>query len=70
MAANVICARSDQSVEECLAVMTSRAVRHLPVTERGSLVGIVSIGDLVKRSLEDQKFVIEQLEHFIRGERG
>ena len=69
MSANVICARSDQSVEECLAVMTSRAVRHLPVIERGRLVGIVSIGDLVKSALGDQKLAIEQLEHFIRGER-
>jgi CBS domain-containing protein len=70
MSANVNCARSDQSVEECLAVMTSRAVRHLPVIERGRLVGVVSIGDLVKSALGDQKLVIEQLEHFIRGERG
>jgi len=65
----VIYARPDQSVEECLAVMTARAVRHLPVLEGGRLVGIVSIGDMVKSVIDDQKFMIEQLEHFIHGDR-
>jgi len=45
MSTEVICARPDQSVEECMAVMTAKAVRHLPVLERGRLVGIVSIGE-------------------------
>jgi len=62
-------ARPDQSVEECMAVMTAKAVRHLPVLERGRLVGIVSIGDMVKSVIGDQKFIIEQLEHFIHGDR-
>jgi CBS domain-containing protein len=52
-----------------MAVMTARAVRHLPVLERGQLVGIVSIGDMVKSVISDQKFIIEQLEHFIHGDR-
>ena len=69
MSADVICARPDQSVEECMAVMTAKAVRHLPVLERGQLVGIVSIGDMVKSVIGDQKFIIEQLEHFIHGDR-
>ena len=69
MSTKIICARSDQSVEECMAVMTARAVRHLPVLEHGRLVGIVSIGDMVKSVISDQKFIIEQLEHFIHGDR-
>jgi CBS domain-containing protein len=69
MSTKVIYARPDQSVEECMAVMTAKAVRHLPVLEGGRLVGIVSIGDMVKSVIGDQKFIIEQLEHFIHGDR-
>ena len=69
MSTKVIYARPDQSVEECMAVMTAKAERHLPVLERGRLVGIVSIGDMVKSVIGDQKFIIEQLEHFIHGDR-
>jgi CBS domain-containing protein len=69
MSKEVICARSDQPVEECMAVMTAKGVRHLPVLEHGRLVGIVSIGDMVKSVISDQKFMIEQLEHFIQGAR-
>jgi len=64
----VICTRPDQAVEECMAVMTERAVRHLPVLEHGRLVGIVSIGDMVNSVIGDQKFIIEQLEHYIHGD--
>jgi CBS domain-containing protein len=66
MSTKVIYARPDQSVEECMAVMTAKA---LPVLERGRLVGILSIGDMVKSVISDQKFIIEQLEHFIHGDR-
>jgi CBS domain-containing protein len=69
MSKEVICASPDQPVEECMAVMTAKGVRHLPVLERGRLVGIVSIGDMVKSVISDQKFMIEQLEHFIHGDR-
>ena len=69
MSTKVICARLDQSVDECMAVMTARAIRHLPVLEHGRLVGIVSIGDMVKSVIGDQKFIIEQLEHYIHGDR-
>src|SRR5512147_1918502 len=69
MSTKVIYARPDQSVEECMAVMTARAVRHLQVLEGARLVGIVSIGDMVKSVIDDQKFIIEQLEHFIHGDR-
>ena len=67
MSARVICARLDQTVEECMAVMTAKAVRHLPVVEHEKLVGMVSIGDMVKSIIADQQFTIEQLEHYIQG---
>ena len=67
MTTRVICARPEQSVEECMAVMTDKGVRHLPVLEYKKVIGIISIGDLVKSIIEDQKFTIEQLEHYISG---
>jgi CBS domain-containing protein len=69
MSTRVICARLDQTVEECMAVMTAKAVRHLPILEHKKVVGIVSIGDMVKSVIADQKFIIEQLEHYIQGGR-
>ncbi len=67
MERSVVCVHPDQSVEECMAVMSARRVRHLPVIKNGKLVGIVSIGDLVKSIISDREFVIEQLEHYIHG---
>ena len=64
---DVVCVGPDQSIEECMALMTTKRLRHLPVTENGALLGIVSIGDLVKSIISDREFVIEQLEHYIRG---
>jgi len=69
MATTVICTRLDQTVEECMAIMTAKAVRHLPVLEHTTVIGLVSIGDLVKSVIADQKFIIEQLEHYIQGGR-
>ena len=69
MSVRVDVARPDQSVEECMAIMTAKAVRHLPVIENGRLAGIVSIGDMVKSVIGDQKFIIQQLEHYIHGHR-
>lgn len=68
MTKRVIFAKPEQSVEESLAVMTARAVRHLPVLDRNTVIGIVSIGDLVKAVIANKQFIIEQLETYIQGD--
>ncbi|MGP0057692.1 MAG: CBS domain-containing protein [Beijerinckiaceae bacterium] len=65
METSVIYADPEQSVEECMAVMIDEKVRHLPVLEYGSLIGIISIGDLVQAIISHQRFTIEQLESYI-----
>lgn len=67
MTTNVIFAEPDQDVDHCMTVMTEKRVRHLPVLEEGRLIGIVSIGDLVKSIISEQQETIEQLENYIRG---
>jgi CBS domain-containing protein len=67
MSANVVFVRPEQTVAECMAIMTARRIRHLPVLEGERVVGVVSIGDLVNSTIADQKFVIEQLVHYIGG---
>ena len=57
----------DRTVEECMAIMTVERVRHLPVMDDGNLVGLISIGDLVKSIIEDREFVIGQLTNYITG---
>lgn len=69
MSAPVMYVRPSQSNEDCMALMTENRLRHLPVMDDGNLVGLISIGDLVKDIISEQKFIIEQLEHYIRGER-
>lgn len=63
METTILFARPEQSVAECMAVMTNKRVRHLPVIVDGQLMGILSIGDLVKSIISDQNFMIDQLEH-------
>ncbi|MCU7878623.1 MAG: CBS domain-containing protein [Candidatus Thiodiazotropha sp. (ex. Lucinoma kazani)] len=67
MTRHVIVITPQQSVEECMAIMTDKRVRHLPVMQDEKLVGIISIGDLVKAIIEEQQFVIEQLVSYING---
>jgi CBS domain-containing protein len=60
--------RPDQTTDDCMALMTERRMRHLPVIEDEKLVGMVSIGDLVKNIIAEQQFTIQQLELYITGE--
>ena len=57
-----------QTSEECMALMTQNRLRHLPVVEDGELLGMISIGDLVKDIISQQQFIIDQLEHYISGQ--
>jgi CBS domain-containing protein len=70
MTTEVLCVGPQQTTEECMAIMTENRVRHLPVLDNGKLIGLVSIGDLVKDIISEQQFIIEQLEHYIAGDRG
>ncbi len=67
MSTHVVCVTPDQTIEEGMALMTERRVRHLPVIDGGQVLGLVSIGDLVKSIISEQKFIIEQLEHYINS---
>lgn len=67
MTGTVLSVSKSNTVDECLDLMTERHIRHLPVLEDDRLVGIVSIGDLVKAAMEDQKVLIEQLQQYISG---
>lgn len=67
MTAEVICANPEQSVEECMSLMTDKRIRHLPVVQDEKVVGVLSIGDLVKAIIEEQHFTIKQLEMYITG---
>jgi CBS domain-containing protein len=65
MTPRVLCVGPDDSVEACMALMTGKHVRHLPVIDGTTVVGLVSIGDVVKELLHEQQFVITQLERYI-----
>lgn len=67
MSSPVITVDAQQCVEHCMALMTESHLRHLPVTEHGELIGLLSIGDLVKEAIVEQAELIRQLEHYIRG---
>ena len=67
MTRNVLCVRPSQSSEQCMALMTENRLRHLPVVDGARLVGLISIGDLVKDIISEQQFIIAQLEHYITG---
>jgi CBS domain-containing protein len=67
MTGQVLTVSKSNTVDECLGLMTERHIRHLPVIENDQLVGIISIGDLVKAAMEDQRQLIEQLQQYISG---
>jgi len=67
MSREVITVRPEQSVEECMTLMTDKRVRHLPVVEGGRVSGLISIGDAVKAIISEREFVIKQLENYITG---
>ena len=67
MTTNLIHIHLDNSVQECMELMTEERVRHLPVLEADHLLGIISIGDLVKSIIAEQQFMIKQLETYIGG---
>ena len=67
MESNVIHVRPDQSVELCMALMTEKRVRHLPVVEDTKVIGLLSIGDLLKFIISKKELDIDQLEHYIQG---
>jgi CBS domain-containing protein len=67
MSANVVTTSSTETVNTCMALMTDRRIRHLPVVDDGVVVGVISIGDLVQAIIADQQEAIEQLEQYISG---
>jgi len=67
MSAPVLTVRADQTVRECMEIMTARRVRHLPVVNNQRVIGVLSIGDLVRTVIEEQQRTIEQLEQYIHG---
>ncbi len=69
MTANVVSIRPDETAERCMSVMTEKHFRHLPVVEGGRLVGIISIGDVVKSVIEEQEATISHLQGYITGQR-
>jgi len=67
MTSKVVCIKPEQSIEECMALMTDKHIRHLPVIEGDRVVGVISLGDVVRAMISEQGFIISQLEHYISG---
>jgi CBS domain-containing protein len=67
MTERVVCVQPKNTVEECMALMTDKRIRHLPVIENDKLIGVLSIGDLVKEMISEQQFMIKQLESYIHS---
>lgn len=67
MTGDVVCVAPDRSIEDCMALMTEQRIRHLPVVANGQVIGLVSIGDLVKATIDEQEFTINQLKNYIAG---
>jgi len=67
MTEKVLCVRPDQTVKECMTLMTDKRVRHLPILEDDRLIGVISIGDVVNSIISEQEYVIERLGAYIWG---
>jgi CBS domain-containing protein len=67
MTGNVITVTPDNSIDECMQIMSGKFIRHLPVVENNKVVGLVSIGDVVRFIIDEQKFIIENMEQYIGG---
>jgi CBS domain-containing protein len=67
MTQKVLCVRPEHTVDQCMALMTEKRVRHLPVVDHKKVVGVISIGDVVKVVISEQQNVIEQLEQYIHS---
>jgi len=67
MTSKVLYVEASQSLEECMAIMIDKNIRHLPVYEKGNLLGLISVRDVLKQVVDYQKFMISQLEHYIAG---
>ncbi len=67
MTRQVICVRPEQTMTDCMALMTDKHIRHLPVLEGDKVIGVISIGDVVKEIISAQEFLIEQMENYITG---
>lgn len=67
MTKDIVCVRPDMTSDQCMALMTDKRVRHLPVMDGDKVTGVLSIGDLVKDTISEQRFIIEQLEHYIHS---
>lgn len=68
MTSNLVTVTPDTTIDDCMRVMVGRKIRHLPVLENDELVGLISIGDVVRHVIEEQKSIIEQLEQYITGQ--
>jgi CBS domain-containing protein len=69
MSENPICVSPEQTIEACMALMTDKHIRHLPVSEKGRYIGLISIGDVVKAIISEQQGTINDLENYITGRR-
>jgi len=67
MTQKVLCVRPEQTVDQCMALMTDKRVRHLPVLDHKKVIGVISIGDVVKEVISEQQYVISQLENYIHS---
>jgi len=67
MTDKVLCVTPERTVDECMALMTEKRARHLPVVDQECVVGVISIGDVVKATIDEQQVLIDQLQHYISG---